>query len=88
MVSSPRRRELLQAAAAPPGEKQALGAAVVGIGTPLDQAAVAQLVEQPGQRDRLQIEHFGEFGLVEAFGTVEPDQHGPLRPGHAELRRA
>ena len=68
-------------------QKQALGAAVAGIGPALDQAAVAELVEQAGERDRLQVEHVGEFGLVEALGTLEPDQHGPLRPGDAELRR-
>ena len=38
------------------GQKQPLGAAIFGIGTALDQAVVAKPVEQPGQRDRLQVE--------------------------------
>ena len=66
---------------------QPLGAAVVRIGAALDQAVVGQPVEQPGQRDRLQVEDFGELGLLEALGAVEPQQHRPLRAGHAELAR-
>ena len=47
----------------------------------------AQPVEQPGQRDRLQVEHFGEFGLLEPLEPVEAGQNHPLRPGDAELAR-
>ena len=43
----------------------------IGIGPALDQAAFAQLVEQPGQRNRLQVEHLGQFGLLETLGPIE-----------------
>src|SRR5580692_3617332 len=67
------------------GEKQPLGAAIVGIGTALDQPVLAQPIEQPGQSDRLQIEHFSELRLLQPLETIKPNQHRPLRPGHAKL---
>ena len=65
-------------------QEQPLGAAVVRVGTALDQAAVAQPVDQPGQRDRLQVEHFRQFRLLDPLRPFEPDQHRPLGAGHAE----
>src|SRR5271156_3519103 len=67
------------------GQIKTFGAAVVGIGTALDQTAVAEPVEQPGQRDRLQIEHFGQFGLLQPFKAVEPRQDHPLGVSDPEL---
>ena len=84
-VSSPRSRKPFEQRPRRRRQEQPLGAAVVGIGAALDQAAVAKPVEQPGQRDRLQIEHFGEFGLLETLEAVEPRQHRPLGPGDSEL---
>ncbi len=45
----------------PRGRRQIepLGAPIVRIGTALNQAPVAQTVDQPGQRDGLQVEHLG-----------------------------
>src|SRR5579859_1749379 len=67
-------------------EKQSLGAAVDRVGAPLDQAALRQLVEQAGQRNRLQVQNLGQLGLFQAFGSVEPYQHHPLSPRDAKLR--
>ena len=39
------------------------------------------------RRDRLQVEHLGELGLLEALEAVEPGQHRPFRPRHAEAPR-
>src|ERR1043166_5288393 len=60
--------------------------AILRIGTPLDEAVLGKAVEQTGERNRLHLEDIGEFALFEAFRTVEPDQHDPLRARHAELR--
>ena len=87
MVSSPEFGEPLEQRPCRRREKQAFRPAVAGIGPALDQAAVAKLVEEACERNRLQVEHVGEFGLVQALGTLQPYQHGPLRPGDAELRR-
>jgi hypothetical protein len=65
-------------------EVKPFGAAVVRVGPALDQAVVAQPVDQPGQGDRLDVEVLGEVGLLEAFAPLQPQQHGPLRPGLAE----
>jgi hypothetical protein len=62
-------------------------AAVAAIGAALDQAVVAQPVHQPRQRDRLDIERLRQIGLLEAFMPLQPQQHRPLRPGHAETAR-
>src|SRR3984885_409143 len=69
------------------GQIKPLGAAVVRIRPALDKAAVAQPVEEPGQRDRLQVEHFGEFKLFETLEPVEPDEDDPLGARNAELAR-
>ena len=77
--------ELFQHRARRRRQEQSLGAPVVGVAAPFDQAVVAQPVDQPGQGDRLEVENFRELGLLEAFVALEPEQHRPLRPGHAEL---
>ncbi len=68
-------------------QKQPFRPTIRRVRTPLDQAAIRQPVEEPGQRDRLQIEHFSEFGLFEPLEAIKPHQHRPLGPGHAELPR-
>lgn len=45
------------------GEEQPVGAAVLGIMAPLEQAVFDQTVEQPDQRDRLQLKHIREINL-------------------------
>ena len=62
-------------------QEQAFGTAIIGIGPAFDQAGLAQPVEQAGQTNRLEVEHLGKFGLLEALEAVEPCEHRPLRPG-------
>src|ERR1051325_11724154 len=81
------RGELLEQRSRGRREEQPLGAAVVRVGPPLDQAIVGEAVEQPRQRDRLQVEHLGELGLLEALEAVEPRQYRPFGPRHAEAAR-
>ncbi len=83
--SSPRLAQPLEHGSGRRREKEPFGAPIVGIGTPLDQAAVAKLVEQARQRDRLKVEHFGKLGLLQPLEPVEAHQHDPLGAGHAEL---
>ena len=63
------------------GQMQALGAPVVRIGTALDHAVRAQPVDQPRQRDRLQVEHFGEFRLLQPLGVLQPRHARPIGRG-------
>ena len=49
------------------GEEQPVGAPVLRIVPPLEQAVFDQTIEQPHQRDRLQLEHVGEIDLRQAF---------------------
>ena len=79
--------ELLQPLDHRPGggqQMQPLGAPVRRIVAPLDQAVVAQPVDQTRQRDRRDVEHLGEFRLLEPLVALEAHQHGPLRPRHIE----
>src|SRR5579859_870105 len=65
------------------GQEQAVGAAVLWIVAPLEQALLDQTIEQPHQRDRLQLEHLGKIDLREAFFLAQPKQHDPLRARRA-----
>ena len=60
---------------------QPLGAAVVRVGPALDQPVVAQPVDQPGQRDRLDVEVFGEVGLLEALRAAPAAAAPPIARG-------
>ena len=82
-----KRRQLLEHRPRRVGQEQPLGTTISRIGPALDQTAVAQFVEQPGQRDRLQIQHFRQFRLVEALGTIELGQAPPIARGYTELCR-
>jgi len=76
------------------GEQRARGlaqietvdAAVVVVAAALDPAIVAELVDQPRQRDRLHLHLLGEFRLLQAFLAFYLGQHGPLRAGDAVTR--
>ncbi len=52
-----------------------------------DHAARFQPVDQTGNRDRLDFKQFGQLFLGDARLTFQPDQDGPLRPGHAVQSR-
>ncbi len=66
---------------------EAVDAAVGFVAAALDQAVVAELVDQSRQRDRLHLHLFGEFRLLHALVALDLGQHGPLRAGDAVARR-
>ncbi len=63
------------------GEMQALGPAIGRIEAALDHAVRAQAVDQPRDGNRLQVEHLGQFRLLEALVIFEPGHDGPLGAG-------
>jgi hypothetical protein len=65
-------------------EVQPVGAAIVRVGPALDQSTGAESIQKARQRDRLQVEHFSELGLLEPLEPVEPREDRPLCPRHAE----
>ena len=66
---------------------KAVDAAVVLVAAAFDPAIVAELVDQPRQRDRLHLHLLGKFRLLEAFGAFDLGQNRPLRAGDAVARR-
>jgi hypothetical protein len=65
------------------GQVQEPCASVLGIKAALDEFLAFQPVKQARQRDRLQLEHLGERGLIETFRAAQTSQHAPLRAGRA-----
>ena len=65
------------------GQEQPVGAAILGIMSPLEQAMLHQSIEQAHQRDRLQFEDLGQIDLGQAFLLPQTKQHNPLRAGGA-----
>ena len=66
-------------------EIEPLRTPIVGVCASLDQAVGTETIHQPGQRDRLQVEHLGEFRLLQALVRLQPGQHRPLGACHTEL---
>src|SRR5437016_2895912 len=54
----------------------------------LDEQQLLQPIDQPHERDRLNLEGLGHFGLRHAFLALQPDEGPPLCPCHAVLARA
>ena len=48
------------------------------VGTALDETGRGELVDQARERDRREVELFGEFRLARAFAALQARQHGPL----------
>src|SRR5208283_3182193 len=63
-------------------------APVLRVGAPLDHPRRVQLVDQPGEGDRRDVERLGKLALLRAFTALQARQHGPLRSGGVELARA
>lgn len=59
---------------------EAVDATVIRVGPALDQAVLAEAVDQPGQGDRLHLHQIGEFRLLQPFIAFELGQHRPV-PG-------
>ncbi len=66
------------------GDEELPGAPVVRIGTALDPAGLRHAVEEPRQRDRLDLQQLGEAGLVDALVIDEIGQDLALRAGQAQ----
>ena len=64
-------------------QMQPANAPILGVGTPLDEAARLEPVDEPRHGDRLDLDETGEFVLRQARLTLEPDEDDPLGAGHA-----
>src|SRR6516165_11511270 len=71
--------EIIHEPTALSGQEQPVGAPVLGIVPTLQQTVLNQTVEQPYQRDRLQLEHVCEIDLGQALLLTQPKKHDPLR---------
>src|SRR5262249_376196 len=60
-------------------EKQPIGPTVLRIVPALEQAMLDEPVEQPHQRDRLQLQYVGEVDLRQTLLLAQAKQHDPLR---------
>ena len=80
-------RELAQQRARGLAQIKTVDAAVVLVAAALDQAIVAELVDQPRQRDRLHLHLLGEFRLLQPLGALDLGQNRPLCAGYAVARR-
>ena len=69
-------------------EIEPVGAPVGRIVAPLDEAGGRQLVDQPPERDRREVERLGEFVLLRALAALQAREHRPLRAGRAEFAGA
>ena len=58
-------------------------AAIGGVGNPLDEATLFEPIDDPRERDRLDVEQVGEFDLSHAGLARQPKQHLPLRAGNS-----
>src|ERR1700748_1664099 len=56
-------RELAEQRASRLEQMRSIGASVARVAAPLDPVVLAELVDQPRQRDRLHLHLLGEFGL-------------------------
>ena len=61
--------------------------AISRIGPAFDEAARLHLVEQPGERDRHDLDQVGQFALVDAFMPGQIGQHLPLGAGQPRRPR-
>jgi len=60
------------------------GSPVGRVATPLDPAGALHAVDEPADRDRLDLEAFGERRLAQALGARDVHERAPLRLGEAE----
>src|ERR1700722_17410192 len=70
------------------GEKEAIRSSVVGIVATLDEAEPGELVDKARQRDRLEVELVGQFGLLDALFHLQAFEHRPLPTRHVQDSRA
>ena len=66
------------------GEEKVALPAITRVQAPRDEAHTLQAVEQPDQRDRLDIQDAGQTGLVDPRAARDVRQHLPLRAAEAD----
>ena len=69
------------------GQVETEGPTVAGIGPARHQAGFLQSVDQAGQRDRLDLQAFGERDLIHALLARQVGERLPLGLGQPELLR-
>src|SRR5260370_6267800 len=69
------------------GQNEAAGAAVAGLGLPLDPAVFLHTVDLPQQGHRLDFEQIGEAGLVDPLVARKIAEHLALRSGQSEEKQ-
>ncbi len=65
-----------------------MDASIVRVGTPLDEPGGVELVDEPHDGDRRQIEDAGQLCLACALAALQPGQHRPLGAGRRNIARA
>ena len=81
------RAELAQRRRRFVGEIETVGAPVGCIVPPLDEARNGQFVDQAADRDRREVESFGQFVLLDALAALQAREDRPLRAGCAKFAR-
>lgn len=69
-------------------EMQAVGAPVRQVRSPFDQAGFSQLIDQAGQRDRLNFQQSCQFALAYSFMTRQIYQGSSLSQGQGTALQA
>ena len=62
-----------------------MGAPVGRVGAPLDHSGGVELVDEPAERDRRDVERLGKLALFRALAALEARKHGPLGAGGVEF---
>src|SRR5689334_18038228 len=75
--------EVVDKLTAAPGQEQAVGATVPGVGPTLQQSVFDQAIEQTHKRNRLQLQHIGKIDLRKPLLLPKAKQHDPLRARRA-----
>ena len=70
------------------GQEKPIGPPVGCVVAPLDEAGGGEFVDQAPERDRGEIERFGQLVLLDALAALQPRQHRPLRARRAEFAGA
>ena len=63
------------------GEVEAVGAPVGCVVATLDEAGRGQLVDQPPERDRREVERLGQFALLDALAALQARPAPPIARG-------
>ena len=65
-----------------------MDASIVRVGAPLDESGGVELVDEPHDGDRGQVEDAGQLCLAGALAALQPGQHRPLGASCRHFPRA